>query len=59
MLSKATATTHVIRGGRYYRIEITVLEQLLRQAGFQRVITLKDRLYQPLLIGLKSQGVAS
>jgi SAM-dependent methyltransferase len=50
----ATATTHVIRGGRYYCVTVATLEKLLRQAGFQRVVTLTDRFYQPLLVGLKA-----
>ena len=47
------ATTHVIRGGRYYCVTIATLEDLLRQAGFQKITTLKDRFYQPLIIGIK------
>ena len=50
---QAVAKTHVIRGGRYYCISISKLETLMREAGFKTVITLKDRFYQPLLIGLK------
>lgn len=49
-----TATTQVIRGGRYYCVSIGKLEALLREAGFKTVITLKELFYQPLLIGLKS-----
>lgn len=52
-----TATTQVIRGGRYYCISIAKLEELLRQAGFQEVVLLRDRFYQPLLLGLKKQPV--
>ena len=51
---QATATTHVIRGGRYYCVSISKLEMLMKDAGFRTVITLKGRFYQPLLIGLKS-----
>jgi SAM-dependent methyltransferase len=51
--NQATATTRVIRGGRYYCVTVAALERLLRQAGFRRVTTLPDRFYQPLLIGQK------
>jgi SAM-dependent methyltransferase len=51
-----TATTHVIRGGRYYCVAIATLEELLKQAGFQEVVTLRDRFYQPLILGLKNKG---
>ena len=50
-----TATTHVIRGGRYYCVTIATLEELLKQAGFQEVVTLRDRFYQPVILGLKTQ----
>ena len=48
------AKTTIIRGGRYYCVSISKLEQLMRQAGFRRVVTLKERYFQPLIIGLKS-----
>lgn len=51
---QSLAKTHVIRGGRYYCVSISKLEKLMRDAGFSTVITLKDRFYQPLLIGLKT-----
>lgn len=51
---QATAKTNVIRGGRYYCVSISKLEKLMQDAGFAAVITLRDRLHQPLLIGLKS-----
>ncbi len=50
---EVTATTNIIRGGRYYCISISKLERLMKEAGFTSVITLKDRFYQPLLVGLK------
>lgn len=50
---QSKANTHVIQGGRYYCVSIARLEELLLQAGFQRVITLRERYFQPLLIGLK------
>ena len=49
----AEAVTHVIRGGRYYCVTIAQLEQLLKEAGFQQVITLHDRFFQPVLVGIK------
>jgi SAM-dependent methyltransferase len=51
---QATANTHVLRGGRYYCVSISKLEKLMKEAGFKRVITLRERFYQPLLIGLKT-----
>jgi len=51
---QAVAKTNVIRGGRYYCVSISKLETLMKDAGFKTVITLKDRFYQPLLIGLKA-----
>ena len=48
-----TAKTNVIRGGRYYCVSISKLEKLMKEAGFQTVVTLKDHFFQPLLIGLK------
>lgn len=47
------AQTHVIRGGRYYCVSILKLEELMKEAGFKNVLTLKERFYQPLLIGMK------
>jgi SAM-dependent methyltransferase len=52
--NETTAAAHVIRGGRYYCVTLAALESLLRQAGFHRVVTLADRFYQPLVIGLKA-----
>jgi len=48
-----TANTHVIRGGWYYCVTVAQLETLLKQAGFARVMTLRERYYQPLLVGCK------
>lgn len=50
---EAAVTTHVIRGGRYYCVTLPTLEKLLREAGFQQVAILRDRYFQPLLIGKK------
>ncbi len=49
----AQAIAHVMRGGRYYCITIDRLEQLLRQAGFKQVSTLRDRFFQPVIVGIK------
>lgn len=46
---KATA----VRGGKYYCIEMDELEHLFLQAGFQKVITIRDRYFQPLLLAQK------
>lgn len=50
---KDFAQTKVIRGGRYYCVEIPVLQKLLIEVGFREVILLPDRFFQPLLIALK------
>lgn len=50
---EAIAQTHVIRGGRYYCVSIAQLEELLKQAGFARVEVLRERYYQPVLVGRK------
>jgi SAM-dependent methyltransferase len=49
--------THVIRGGRYYCVTITVLERLFKQAGFQAVEIVREKYHQPILVGLKSKTV--
>lgn len=49
------AKTNVIRGGRYYCVTIPTLVKLMKDAGFKSVITLRERYFQPLLIGLKSR----
>ena len=46
---KATA----VRAGKYYCIEMDELEHLFLQAGFQKVITNRDRYFQPLLLAQK------
>lgn len=48
-----TAQTRVIRGGRCYCVSIAELEKLLAQAGFGEVRALRDRFFQPLVIGVK------
>lgn len=46
--------TRVIRGGRYYYcVTLQSLAAMLKEAGFRRVGSLKERHYQPLLVGLK------
>jgi SAM-dependent methyltransferase len=52
---EATASTHVIRGGRYYCVTLATLEKLLKEAGFQHVTTVRDRFFQPLLVGMKGR----
>lgn len=48
------AKTTVLRGGRYYCVTIAELKKLLKQSGFSRVEILRDRFFQPLIIGVKS-----
>ena len=50
---QAEAVTHVMRGGRYYWVTINQLEQLLEQAGFKQVMILRERFFQPVLVGIK------
>lgn len=45
--------THVYRGGRYYCVTLRRLAELLKEAGFKRIDTLREGYYQPLLIGSK------
>jgi SAM-dependent methyltransferase len=46
-------STQVIRGGRYYCVSLTRLQELMQEAGFQQVHILHERFFQPLLVGLK------
>jgi SAM-dependent methyltransferase len=48
-----TAQTQVLRGGKYYCVEISTLEKLFQEAGFREVKTLRDCFFQPLLIAVK------
>jgi SAM-dependent methyltransferase len=50
----ANAITHVIRGGRYYCVSIPTLERLMVETGFKRVVTIRERYFQPLILGLKA-----
>ena len=43
----------VIRGGRYYCVEISRLESIFQQAGFREVTTLRGRYFQPLLVAIR------
>jgi SAM-dependent methyltransferase len=45
-----TGRCYIVRG-RYYCVEIEALERLMAQAGFVEVQTLRDRFFQPLIIG--------
>ena len=45
--------TQVMRGGRYYCVTLPTLEKLMRQAGFKKIVTLRERFFQPLIIGMK------
>jgi SAM-dependent methyltransferase len=47
------ADTHVLHGGRYYCVQISTLEKLLVEAGFQKVKTLMDCFFQPLIVAVK------
>lgn len=44
------AQVHTIRGGRYFCVELPVLERLARDAGFDEVHILRDAYFQPLLV---------
>jgi SAM-dependent methyltransferase len=55
--NQPAAAVEIIRGGRYYCITTAALERLMRQAGFQQVVTLTDRFYQPLIVGVKGQAM--
>ena len=48
-----SAQTQVLRGGKYYCVEIPTLEKLFKEASFREVKTIKDRFFQPLLIAIK------
>ncbi len=51
---QAVAKTNVIRGSRYYCVSISTLEKLMMEAGFKTVFTLRERYFQPLILGLKA-----
>jgi SAM-dependent methyltransferase len=48
-----TPETQIIRGGRYYCVSLSTLENLMEQAGFQKVVLLRERFFQPLILGMK------
>jgi len=45
--------TEAIRGGKTYCVEIATIERLFEKAGFSKVISRKDRFFQPLIIAVK------
>jgi 2-polyprenyl-3-methyl-5-hydroxy-6-metoxy-1,4-benzoquinol methylase len=45
--------TKVVRGGKYLCIETDELEHLFLQAGFHKVVTIRERYFQPLLVAKK------
>jgi SAM-dependent methyltransferase len=47
------AQTHILRGGKYYCVEIQALERLFLKAGFKSVETLRQRFFQPLIVARK------
>ncbi|MEA5078269.1 MAG: class I SAM-dependent methyltransferase [Anaerolineaceae bacterium] len=49
----ASAQTHIIRGGKYYCIELPTLHGLLMRAGFTQVTILTEEFFQPLLVAKK------
>lgn len=49
----AQASAHILHGGRYYCVGISTLERLFVEAGFQKVQTLMDRFFQPLIVASK------
>lgn len=50
---KPNASTQVIRGGKYYCVQILTLENLLLDAGFRSINLLRDRFFQPILVAKK------
>ncbi len=50
---KPDAKTQILRGGKYYCVEIPTLERLFKEAGYREVTTLRDRFFQPLLVAKK------
>ena len=43
----------IARGGKYFCVEISTLESLFLEAGFQEVSTLRDCYFQPLIVAKK------
>ena len=52
-LGEPAARAQVFRGGKYYCVTISTLEELFGEAGFREVTTLRERFFQPLLIAMK------
>jgi SAM-dependent methyltransferase len=48
-----SAQIKILRGGKYYCVEIPAIEGLLKKAGFREVKLLVERYFQPTLIALK------
>jgi ubiquinone/menaquinone biosynthesis C-methylase UbiE len=51
---KQQAITQVVRGGKYYCVEIPTLVKLFEDAGFSQVLTVRDRFFQPLILAIKN-----
>jgi SAM-dependent methyltransferase len=50
---KPEAETKILRGGKYYCVEIPTLTKLLIEAGFRDANTLRERFFQPLILAKK------
>jgi ubiquinone/menaquinone biosynthesis C-methylase UbiE len=51
---KSQAITQVVRGGKYYCVELPTLVQLFQDAGFSTVLTVRDRFFQPLILAIRN-----
>ena len=49
----AAPTTHVARGGRYFRVSLPRLAEALARAGFAAVEVIRDSYFQPVLVGTR------
>jgi ubiquinone/menaquinone biosynthesis C-methylase UbiE len=45
--------TKAVRGGVYYCVTMDTLVRIMREAGFKEVFTIRERFFQPLIIGKK------
>lgn len=52
-VGKTEAKTKVISGGKYYCVDISTLERLFKEAGFEAVHIFRERFYQPLILAKK------
>lgn len=50
-----STSVKVINGGKYYCVPISILEELLTQAGYSKVFTLRNRFFQPVILALKPE----